>query len=364
MTDGLAIVVFMMGLTGMVMMLRLLCSMAWGHSKEGSPAKQVQESLDNLPSGIAFFDQNGLPKLCNRRMYSLEHQLAGRDIQNIQEFREALGKPCETVRILNPGTMVYRFPDGEVWKFSESGVVTKSGKKFVQFFAGNVTALYENGEELKRENERLKEAALSIKELSRNILTLTREEEILEMKMKVHDELGHMVFATNRFLTDGMEEMQEKELLRRWNRALWLLQTNEADSPDKDWRLQLEERGKMLGLKVVIRGELPTDKKREDWLMPGLLECMTNSVRHGGATELEIDFTNRRDYDTVKVSNNGKVPEESVVEGGGLSALRRRVESSGCRMAVSTVPVFSVTFRIPKFTEEPEERMHDKSFGG
>lgn len=364
MTDWLAVVVFMTGVTGMVMTLRLLWSMVWGHSREGSPAKQVQESLDNLPSGIAFFDKNGLPRLCNRRMYSLEHLLAGRDIQSVQEFREALDRPCEAVSILNPKAMVYRFPEGEVWRFSESSVVTKSGERFVQFLAGNVTALYENGEELKRENERLKRVALSMKELSHNILTLTREEEILEMKMRVHDELGHTVLATNRFLTNGMEEMQEKELLKRWNRALWLLQTEEADSPGKGWRAQLEERGNMLGLKVVVRGELSTDEKGEDWLMPALSECMINSVRHGGATELEIDFTNQRDYDTVRVSNNGSVPEEGVVEGGGLSTLRRRVESSCCQMAVSTAPVFSVTFRIPKFIEEPEERAHDKSIGG
>ena len=352
MTDWLAAVVFITGLTGMVMMLRLLWFMVRGHSKEGFPAKQVQESLDNLPSGIAFFDKNGLPRLCNRRMYSLEHLLAGRDIQSIQEFREALERPCQAVSILNSKAMVYRFPDGEVWRFSESSVVTESGERFVQFLAGNITALYENSEELKRDNERLKEAALSMKELSRNILTLTREEEILEMKIRVHDELGHTVLATNRFLTNGMENVQEKELLKRWNRALWLLQTNEEDSPDKGWQTQLEERGKMLGIKVVVRGELSTPKKGETWLMPALLECMTNSVRHGGATELEIDFTNQKDYDMVRVSNNGSVPEEKVVEGGGLSALRRRVEGSGCQMAVSTAPVFSVTFLIPKFIGE------------
>ena len=355
MTDWLAVVVFMTGVTGMVMMLKLLWSIVWGHSKEGSSAKQVQESLDNLPSGIVFFDKNGLPRLCNRRMYFLEHLLAGRDIQCIQEFREALEKPCETVSILNPETMIYRFPEGEVWRFSESNIVTKSGERFVQFLAGNVTALYEKSEELERENKHLKEVALSMKELSRNILTLTREEEILQMKMRVHDELGHMVFATNRLLTNEMEEVQEKELLKRWNNALWLLRTNEADSPDRDWRIQLEERGKMLGLKVIVRGELSATEKREDWLVPALLECMTNSVRHGGATKLEIDFTNQRDYDTVRVSNNGSVLEESVVEGGGLSALRRRVETSGCRMAVSVAPVFSVTFRIPKIIEESEE---------
>ena len=50
----------------------------------------VQESLDNLPSGIVFFDGNGMPKLMNRKMYQICQNLAGRDIQNITELEEAL----------------------------------------------------------------------------------------------------------------------------------------------------------------------------------------------------------------------------------------------------------------------------------
>ena len=37
----------------------------------------IQESLDNLPSGIGFFDRNGMPKLMNRKMYQLCRNLAG-----------------------------------------------------------------------------------------------------------------------------------------------------------------------------------------------------------------------------------------------------------------------------------------------
>ena len=40
----------------------------------------VQESLDNLPSGIVFFDGNGMPKLMNRKMYQICQNLTGRDM--------------------------------------------------------------------------------------------------------------------------------------------------------------------------------------------------------------------------------------------------------------------------------------------
>ena len=55
----------------------------------------VQESLDNLPSGIVFFDGNGMPKLMNRKMYQICQNLAGRDIQNITELKEALEHPLK-----------------------------------------------------------------------------------------------------------------------------------------------------------------------------------------------------------------------------------------------------------------------------
>ena len=60
----------------------------------------VQESLDNLPSGIVFFDGNGMPKLMNRKMYQICQNLAGRDIQNITELEGSTGTSSERKCIL------------------------------------------------------------------------------------------------------------------------------------------------------------------------------------------------------------------------------------------------------------------------
>ena len=56
----------------------------------------IQESLDNLPSGIGFFDRNGMPKLMNRKMYQLCRNLAGRDIQNTASADADNTRPAET----------------------------------------------------------------------------------------------------------------------------------------------------------------------------------------------------------------------------------------------------------------------------
>ena len=84
----------------------------------------VQESLDNLPSGIVFFDGNGMPKLMNRKMYQICQNLAGRDIQNITELEEALGHPLKENVFYDVDLKEYCFADGSVWKFSEKEIIT------------------------------------------------------------------------------------------------------------------------------------------------------------------------------------------------------------------------------------------------
>ena len=99
----------------------------------------IQESLDNLPSGIGFFDRNGMPKLMNRKMYQLCRNLAGRDIQNITELREALRRPLKDHVFYDFDLKVYCFSDGSVWKFSEKEIITAGGDRFSQFLASEVS---------------------------------------------------------------------------------------------------------------------------------------------------------------------------------------------------------------------------------
>ena len=51
----------------------------------------VKDVLDNLPSGICFFDKNGIPALRNRKMYSLILEFTGKDPQSLAELPELPG---------------------------------------------------------------------------------------------------------------------------------------------------------------------------------------------------------------------------------------------------------------------------------
>ena len=75
---------------------------------------------------------------------------------------------------------------------------------------------------------------------------------------------------------------------------------------------------------------------------------MTNAVRYAEATALYTTFSETAEKASVIVTNNGKSPEREIVEGGGLSTLRHRVERAGGVMSVQSFPNFQLTVILPK----------------
>ena len=67
--------------------------------------------------------------------------------------------------------------------------------------------------------------------------------------------------------------------------------------------------------------------------------------------KLYVAFNETDEDATVAVTNNGNIPEHEIVEGGGLSTLRRRVERAGGTMTVQSFPCFQLTVTVPKEKE-------------
>ena len=307
----------------------------------------IQESLDNLPSGIVFFDGNGMPKLMNRRMHQICMNLAGRDIQNITELEEALSKPLKEQVFFDDDLKVYGFSDGSVWKFSEKEIITTGGDRFSQVLASEVSELYQSKVLLKRENQKLQEMAAAMKELSKNVVTLTREEETLSMKMRVHDNLGYSVLAAQRMLMRESEEDRDI-FLSQWKQTLDLLNKDNESVEDEQLHRQVQDRAKFLGVKIIYTGEKIWESHIFRLLDIILLEALSNCVRHAGASELYVKFGSAEHEWGVVITDNGQKPEKNIKEGGGLSGIRKRVEQCGGTLRICSDPIFSITVKIPK----------------
>ena len=322
---------------------------ACGESDEAKPRKNpawkrparlkrsaVKEAFDNLPSGIYFFDENGMVTLCNYQMHRLVFALTGRDLQSLSDLQAILKKEPEGVFVLD---------DGSAWRFFSESVTTLTGNTYTQIMAADVTQLYLKQQELREDNQRLEEYAERMRRLSANIITLIREEEILNTKMRVHDDIGRSVIATRQFLKQNrpMEELD----LHAWKMAVGLLKHDNEAMEDKDGLAQLRSAADGLKIKIIMSGNLPQDAETSGLLLAAVRECMSNAVRHAGADEMYVTLSCEDHYASAVITNNGAVPEGKVTEGGGLSSLRVRISKCGGSMELQSTPGFKLTVSVP-----------------
>lgn len=302
----------------------------------------VKEAFDNLPSGVCFFDRNGVLTLCNYQMYRLFFALTGRDLQSLTEMQEVLSADSENCRKEND---IFLLDDGSAWRFTQERVTTWDSKTYTQVTASDVTELYRRQKELERDKLELAEYAKRMRRLSADIITLIREEESLNMKMRIHDDIGRSVIATRQFLQQN-RPMKDLDLTV-WKKAVRLLKHDNELSEEQDAVAGLMSAAYGIGIKIIIDGELPESNAVSDVLIAAIRECMTNAVRHAGAKELYVKLTCDGNRAAAVISNDGAVPEGKIVEGGGLASLRVRIRNCGGTMLLESSPKFALTVSVP-----------------
>ena len=151
----------------------------------------VKEGFDTLPAAICYFDRNGLLRLINHRMQELAAVLCGCDLQTLTDLEQALHSPGGGVQLRDEAARIYAFPDGTVYHFAVRPVQDKYGIPYTEVMATDVSRLAALHAALQQENERLADANRRAKRLYDNMPDIVREEEILKMKMQVHDDIGH-----------------------------------------------------------------------------------------------------------------------------------------------------------------------------
>ena len=159
----------------------------------------IKEAFDNLPNGVAFFNEKGLLVLCNHAMHRLAFALTGKDLQSLFEMQNALEHLPESASVARDGGL-FLLPGNKAWRLSIVKVADRYGDVYTQMVAADITELYQSRLALEESNRRLVEHGKRLRDLSANINAVTREEEVLHMKMRVHDDVGRSVIAARQLL--------------------------------------------------------------------------------------------------------------------------------------------------------------------
>ena len=312
----------------------------------------VKQAMDLLPSGICYFTPSGSVKLCNMQMHILFRTLSQSDLQTLPELQDALAH-CDAgsgVIRLSHERQTYLFPDGKAWRYRQNVVTDEDGAVYTETIFSDMTELYHKKLELKEQIKQLNAISRELKLLSDNVLILTREKEVLSAKTKLHDYMGAGLIAMRQILRHNQTEEAANaiELLRQAVSAIKNDNTYPQGRSELDGFMHDAE---AIGIKVNLSGELPEQEELRCVMILAMRECLTNSVRHAGATALHVAVEKSGDSISMKITNDGKAPETEVVPKGGLHNLYRHIADCGGTMEIQWKPVFVLTVVLPETKE-------------
>lgn len=296
----------------------------------------VKEAFDLNPTGICYYRSDGQTILVNHRMNALAFAVTGRGLLNGAELFDAVRD-----------RHIAELPDGSVVRFSHREFVF-GGELCHELIADDITELYRKSENLRIENERLKTMNHQMEVYGEHIDETVRQREILNTKTKIHDEMNRLLLSTDKAIRNGTEE-EKQQILKTWQENVLLL-CIEADSETRHNVISdLDALARIIGVTVVYERPVMTDDRETLHLFYlAAEEAMINAAKHGGAKHLYVNTEENEQCLKLYFTDDGRGTDGLPIEGGGLSALRHRLEEAGGSIRIGNNASFTLIIEIPK----------------
>jgi len=172
-------------------------------------------------------------------------------------------------------------------------------------------------------------------------------EEVLNAKVKIHDELGANLLAIKRYILNGGTAEERIAIENILHRNLQYLK-NETSAKEKDEYAVILDTAAKLDMKIKVVGDLTEAEPQRYVIVTGIHECLTNTIRHARGDELTVILEEDGEFLTAVFTNNGKAPKDEIKERGGLALLRALTEESGGTMQILSKPAFELIIKLPK----------------
>ena len=313
-------------------------------------AASIKEAIDSLPSGVCFYLDSGRLLMTNRKMHELYTAATGRLLANRsfpvgQMFSGPVQPGCEL--LTDSGSKVLRLPGNSAWAIGEKDLSYEK-KTAHMLILDDVSELYAQNVSLRAMREKLLALNHRLTDYNREIVSLTAERELLDARVRLHDEMGADLLTIRRYLANGGTAQDRADIEARLRRNVRFLITGQSSQVRDEYEIILETAEK-LGVRVSVAGELPQQEPQKHVAATAMHECLTNTLRHAHGDELTVSVAEQDNTYVITLSNNGDQPEGPVQEKGGLNSLRELTERiPGGSMEIIASPVFSVIIILPK----------------
>lgn len=301
----------------------------------------IKESFDTLPMGICFYEDNGLIRLSNTEMDDASFFLDKEALLNGSTFYERLEKkeiPDVTYLSISPQEVILQ-KDDRVLSFRH--YLHQIGKKNIhEIDESDITKTYELTKELEKKTKELQLLQKRLLSYEKNAKELITEREILETKIRIHGDLGKLLLITKEKTKQSLSHSEKEELLLLWEKGIDDFLTSEKEEK-KDGLQVLEETARRIGIEIIFQGEkFEKDSQEEKILLHAVHESLTNAVKHAQAKTLFVTLKKENLHDIIEIRNDGILPKKEILEGGGLSSLRKLVEENLGKMEIVSKDTF------------------------
>ena len=342
-------------LTILIAMAAALSVLFWNihrYEKSRITGMSIKEATDSLPSGILCYASDGRVLLKNRVMEDFCQSVTGEALLSGEVFSRRLRKGaltpgCRTITVGEEPVTV--LADGTAWKISAQEIPFEK-HRVQMLLASDITEAYRKTEELRAMQRKVTALNERLAKVNQEIVALTVEREVLNAKVKLHDELGSNLLAMKHYCLAGGTETELAEIVRRLRRNISFLKTETPTTVRDEYEL-LTEMAARLRVALLVTGSLPQTEPQKHIVAVAIHECMTNTVRHAHGNELQIRVVEGEERMIVTFTNNGEAPAGEIEEKGGLASLRELTEKAGGTMTVLTEPSFAIRLELPKEVE-------------
>lgn len=317
-------------------------SVIW--DKNHITSNSLKEAVDTLPAGVCAYDMNGRVILKNVAMERLCISFTGKMLFNGLQFEQAVENYPDTDKI--GIKKVYILPDKSAYIFSREEL-SINGSKRILFCAFDMTEEYEKTQLLLQKEKDVQELNASLVAYNRDIVSIVTSQEILNAKVKIHDELGAGLLSIRHYLINGGGEIAKQNIISKLSRNIKFLQSEMEEKQKDEYKLMITT-AKTLGVDIEVEGELPEEEPFKHIIATAIHECFTNTVRHAKGNLLRINVSEDENRITCIFTNNGERPLAPISEKGGLASLRSLVETAGGIMSINIENGFELCLFLKK----------------
>lgn len=296
----------------------------------------IKESLDNLPSGLAFYEDDGSCLLVNHTMNHISVCLTGQAVLD--------GRVLEAAA--RSGDMLVD-ADGRKYQMTHRLLAYGNGS-IHELVADDVTELHKKTRELSESNAELAEMVRKMRQYSLNIDESVRKQEILQAKVQIHDEMNRLLLATGNAASGAVAREDLQKILFTWQNNALLLCKEADHEPTGNTEQDLQTLASIIGMTIEWDGRLQTRETRVLQLFElATREALSNAAKHAKAGHLYVRLRESKDRLAVTYTNDGIAPGGEIRPAGGLKDLCRVLENAGGSVSVSAEPAFALTITIP-----------------